>query len=44
MTLVPQPSVALTLVLAHSGGTGDRAFEWHLRGKQEFRKWRVREG
>ena len=43
LTLVPQRSLALTLVSAHYDLTGAMASEWGLRAKQELCKWRVRE-
>lgn len=39
---LPQPSVALSLVSVNFDLTGYMAFEWSLRVKKEFGKWRMR--
>lgn len=41
-TLVPQSSVALSLVSVNFDLTGETAFEWDLRVKKAFGKWRMR--
>lgn len=38
VTLVPQPSVALSLVSVNSDLTGKMAFEWGSRVEKEFGK------